>query len=315
MHPARPNFDSRNYTSAITNLQAIAAEGVCVELKKDVPLQAHPPDNHESAIERVNILSKNVRKEQDAWWCLVLDLDLHAMWPEVFVSSFGIVDKAGGDPLTSGRTIHDLLFPEGASINAVTDQDAILKADYRHCDAVASEILRIKREHPDIEIKAMAGDVTSAFRNIPFHSRSVHHFAGCIEIENALVVELACPFGWTGSPGEYEVIGEAIAFVHGSGNCSPVHLLPTNGVPGGPRVPRKDVAPSTYIFVSTILRPWPGKTALRHVTPAPKTLSGCSDTGGALSTSVSRLPILPGSTTPAQTPARALPLTVLRYRV
>ncbi|GMF33358.1 unnamed protein product [Phytophthora fragariaefolia] len=478
----------------LEKLQAIAAEGVRVELKKDVPLQAHPPDNHRSTIERVNILRKNVRKEQDAWRCLVLDLDLLAMWPEVFVSPFGIVDKAGDDPRTSGRTIHDLSFPEGASINDVTDQDGIQKTDYRHCDAVASEILRIKREHPDIEIKAMVGDVTSAFRNIPIHSRSVHHFAGRIEIENALVVELAYPFGWTGSPGEYEVIEGVISFVHGShgnrdnptfffnyhwvddhinvaadpgtncegmerslryamtailgsgavnedkftewntsqkilglkfdtiaetisipaakiakarnlvasashssglsrkmyrslmgglrhmatciwaarpflqrlrlremnlhrfrhvtvcdaikldllwwwqilhfpllngvalqyfislpepdvvvemdacdhglcaldtkanialthgfrpinfsllhasrpgkpmastlifGNCSPVHLLPTNGVPGGPRVPRKDVAPSTYIFVSTILRPWPGKTALRHPT-------------------------------------------------
>ncbi|GMF16464.1 unnamed protein product [Phytophthora fragariaefolia] len=196
--------------------QAIAAEGVLVELKKDVPLQAHPLDNHGSAIERVNILRKNVRKEQDAWRCLVLDLDLLAMWPEVFVSPFGIVDKAVGDSLTSGRTIHDLSFPEGASINDVTDQDAIPKTDYRHCDAVASDILRIKREHPDIEIKAMAGDVTSAFRNVPIHSRSVHHFAGRIEIENALVVELVCPFRWTGSPGEYEVIGGAISFVHGS---------------------------------------------------------------------------------------------------
>ncbi|GMF43476.1 unnamed protein product [Phytophthora fragariaefolia] len=53
------------------------------------------------------------------------------------------------------------------------------------------------------------------------------------------------------------------------------------------------------------------QTALRHVTPAPKTLSGCSDTGRALSTSVSQLPILPGLTTPAQTPARALLLTHL----
>ncbi|GMF38998.1 unnamed protein product [Phytophthora fragariaefolia] len=125
----------------LEKLQAIAAEGDRVELKKDVPLQAHPPDNHGSAIERVNLLRKNVRKEQDAWRCLVLDLDLLAMWPEVFVSPFGIVDQAGGDPLTSGRTIHDHSFPEGASINDVTDQDAIPKADYRHCDAVASEIL------------------------------------------------------------------------------------------------------------------------------------------------------------------------------
>ncbi|OWY96701.1 hypothetical protein PHMEG_00032968 [Phytophthora megakarya] len=127
---------------------------------------------------------------------------------------FGIVNKAGGDPLTTGRTIHDLSFPEGASINDFTDQDAIPRANYRHCDVFAAEILRCKQEYPDAEIKIMAGDVTYAFRNVSIHSRSVHRVAGRIEIENALVIELACPFGWTGSPGEYEVIGGVVAFVH-----------------------------------------------------------------------------------------------------
>jgi hypothetical protein len=140
----------------LNKLQQIAAEGVRVELTKDIPPQSHPPDNHGSATERVNILRKNDRKEQDAWRCLVLDADLISMWPEVFISPFGIVDKAGGDPLTIGRTIHDLSFPEGASINDFTDQDAIPQANYQHCDAVASEILRIKREHLDAKAKVIA---------------------------------------------------------------------------------------------------------------------------------------------------------------
>ncbi|OWZ02541.1 LOW QUALITY PROTEIN: hypothetical protein PHMEG_00025881 [Phytophthora megakarya] len=166
-------------------------------------------------MERVNILRKNVCKEQDAGRCLVLNLDILSMWPEVFISPFGNVDKAGGDPLTTGRTIHDLSFPEGASINDFTDQDAIPRANFCHCDAVAAEILRCKQEFPDAEIKIMAGDVTSAFRNVSIHSRSVHRFAGRIEIENTFVIELACPFGWTGSSGEYEVISGAVAFGHG----------------------------------------------------------------------------------------------------
>ncbi|OWY98635.1 Secreted protein [Phytophthora megakarya] len=194
----------------LDKLQLIAAEGVRVEFTQDVLPQSCPPDNHGSATERVNILRKNARKEQDARRCFVLDLDLLSMWPEVFISPFGVVDKAGGGPLTTGRTIHDLSFPEGASINDFTDQDAIPRANYRHCDAVAAEILRCKQEYPDAEIKIMAGDVTSAFRNVSIHSRSVHRFAGRIEIENALVIELACPFGWTGSPGEYELSVERL---------------------------------------------------------------------------------------------------------
>ncbi|GMF33752.1 unnamed protein product [Phytophthora fragariaefolia] len=180
----------------LDKLQAIAAEGVRVELKKDVPLQAHPPDNHGSVIERVNILRKNVRKEQDAWRCLVLDLDLLAMWPEVFVSPFGIVDKAGGDPLTSGRAIHDLSFPDDASINDVTDQDAIPKADYRPCDAVASEILRITREHPGTEIKAMVGDVTSAFRNVPIHSRSGRYHLSTVAMVTGITQRFFSNYHW-----------------------------------------------------------------------------------------------------------------------
>jgi len=172
MVPARLTQVCKDYQQ-LDKLQDIAPEGVRMELTKDMLPQSHPPDNHGFATERVNIERKNVRKEQDAWRCLVLDVDLLSMWPEVFISSFGIVDKAGGDPLTIGRTIHDLSFPEGASINDFTDQDAIPQANYQHCDAVASEILRIKREHLDAKAKVIAGDVVSAFHNISIHSRSV----------------------------------------------------------------------------------------------------------------------------------------------
>ncbi|KAE8909414.1 hypothetical protein PF001_g7393 [Phytophthora fragariae] len=62
----------------------------------------------------------------------------------------------------------------------------------------------------------MAGDVASAFRNISIHSKSVYLFAGLIEEENALVIELSAPFGWTGSPGIYEIVGGAISYIHGN---------------------------------------------------------------------------------------------------
>ncbi|KAE9186556.1 hypothetical protein PF005_g20800 [Phytophthora fragariae] len=62
----------------------------------------------------------------------------------------------------------------------------------------------------------MAGDVASAFRNISIHSNSVYLFAGHIEEDDVIVIELAAPFGWTGSPGFYEIAGGAVAYVHGS---------------------------------------------------------------------------------------------------
>ncbi|POM60418.1 LOW QUALITY PROTEIN: hypothetical protein PHPALM_30734 [Phytophthora palmivora] len=172
----------------------IAREGVKVHLKK----------------------TPNIRKEQDAWRCLVLDADRLDQWPEIIISPFGVVDKGGNDASISGRTIHDLSYPEGDSINDCTDPDSVIKPENSHCDAVATEILRAKREHPHAKVEIIAGDVASSFRNISIHSNSVYLFAGQIEEENVLVIELSAPFGWTGSPGFYEVVGGAISHVHGS---------------------------------------------------------------------------------------------------
>ncbi|RLN44743.1 hypothetical protein BBJ28_00027123, partial [Nothophytophthora sp. Chile5] len=197
-------------------LQRIVREGVEVRLKQPPPLQRQRPPNHGSARDRLNVLRKNIRKEQDAGRCLVLDRDLLEQWPEIIISPFGVVDKGHEDAASSGRTIHDLSFPEGASINDCTDQDSITKPDYVHCDAVATEILRLKRAHSASKICVMAGDVASAFRNIGIHSNSVYLFAGHIEEDDVIVIELVAPFGWTGSPGFYEIAGGAIAHVHGA---------------------------------------------------------------------------------------------------
>ncbi|RLN72392.1 hypothetical protein BBO99_00009817, partial [Phytophthora kernoviae] len=191
-------------------------EGVEVRLKKTPPLQVQRPPNHGSARDRLNVLRKNIRKEQDAGRYLVLDKSLLEQWLEIVISSFGVVEKGDENAAIAGRTIHDLSFPEGTSINDCTDQDSIIKPDYAHCDAVASEILRLKRENTGARICVMADDVASAFHNIGIHSNSVYLFAGHIEEDDFIVIELAAPFGWTESPGFYEIASGAIAHIHGS---------------------------------------------------------------------------------------------------
>ncbi|ETP13204.1 hypothetical protein F441_11556, partial [Phytophthora nicotianae CJ01A1] len=197
-------------------LQKIVQEGVEVKLKMSPPRQSVRPPNHGSARDRLNILRKNIRNKQEAWRCLVLDADLLEQWPEIIISPFGVVDKGGEDSKVSGRTIHDLSYPEGASINDFTDQDSINKPDFAHCDAVSREILRAKQQIPSAKIAVMAGDVATAFRNINIHSNSVYLVAGRIAEEGAIVIELSAPFGWTGSPGFYEIFVGAITHVHGS---------------------------------------------------------------------------------------------------
>ncbi|KAG6594274.1 Secreted protein [Phytophthora cinnamomi] len=202
----------------LEELQKIVHGGVEVRLSKTPPRQVQRPPNHRSARDRLNVLRKNIRKKQDAGRCLVLDRDLLKQWPEIIINPFGVVDKGGEDSSVTGRTIHDLSYPEGTSINDCTDQDNIIKPEYTHSDAVATEIVKPKRAHPNARVCVMAGDVASAFRNISIsiHSNSVYLFAGHIEEDDVIVIELAAPFGWTGSPVFYEIAGGTVAYVHGS---------------------------------------------------------------------------------------------------
>lgn len=89
------------------------------------PCQETLPANHSSAIERAKCLRKNIRKDEDAWRCLVLDDDLLSVWSEVIVSPFGVVDNSRGDLKTLSRTVRDLSFPDETASNDFTDQDII----------------------------------------------------------------------------------------------------------------------------------------------------------------------------------------------
>ncbi|GMF51163.1 unnamed protein product [Phytophthora fragariaefolia] len=172
----------------VEELQKIVHNGVEIRLSKAPPRQSQRPPNHGSARDRLNVLRKKICKEQDAGRCL--------------------------DVNVSGRTIDDLSYPEGTSINDCTDQGSIIKPEHTHCDAVATEILKVKRDYPGAWVRVMAGDVAASFRNISIHRNSVYLFAGHIEEDGIIVIELASPLGWT--PGFYEIAGGSIAYVHGS---------------------------------------------------------------------------------------------------
>ncbi|KAE9219735.1 hypothetical protein PF004_g13520 [Phytophthora fragariae] len=171
--PAVLNKVCKGY-ERLEELQQIVHGGVEVRLSKMPPRQVKHPPNHGSARYRLNVLR------------LVLDRDLLEQWPEIIISPFGVVDKGGEDASVTGRTIHDLSYAEGTSINDL-----------------ATEILKSKRAHPNARVCVMAGDVASAFRNISIHSNSVYLFAGHIKEDDVIVIELAAPFGLTGSPGFY----------------------------------------------------------------------------------------------------------------
>jgi hypothetical protein len=192
----------------LDRLIQIAEEGVRVETK---PLrrQSKRPKNHVSASKRLPVLLKNIAAEQRAGRVLVLDSDILELWPEIQISPFGVVDKPHCDPNTTGRTIHDLSFPDGFSVNDVTQPSSIPRPTYESRTRVTQEILSLSRRFPGLEIHAAASDINAAFRHVPVNSNSIYLFGGLIEELGILVIDLDATFGWTLSPGCYEIFGGA----------------------------------------------------------------------------------------------------------
>lgn len=219
----------------------IASSGVRAPLLHSPPPQYSYPANHKSGTDRYPVLVKNIRKKQDRWRCFVLDLDILAIWPEVRISPFGVVDKGDADPLVDGRAIHDLSFPEGASINDATDTTSLCQSMFEPCDAIAREVLSQQDLNPDVTVLLQAGDVASAFRNVCIHSNSTYLFGGRLESDNALVIDTSAAFGWSGSPASYGIVSGAIAYLHGQSVTTYLH--------GQSVTVARDAGPFNYVWV------------------------------------------------------------------
>ncbi|OWZ05732.1 LOW QUALITY PROTEIN: hypothetical protein PHMEG_00022118 [Phytophthora megakarya] len=62
----------------------IASESVRVSLISAFPTQIRFSNKHPSSSTRVNVLRKNIRKEQDSLRCIVVDADSIKIWLEIF---------------------------------------------------------------------------------------------------------------------------------------------------------------------------------------------------------------------------------------
>lgn len=91
----------------------------------------------------------------------------------MYPSPFGIVDKGDDDPNISGRTIHDLSFPEGSSINDHTDRATAPIAEYEHCDAIAKEILHQTSRFPGHDIRISLGEVAAHSEILAFTANAL----------------------------------------------------------------------------------------------------------------------------------------------
>ncbi|OWZ10571.1 LOW QUALITY PROTEIN: hypothetical protein PHMEG_00016564 [Phytophthora megakarya] len=172
-------------------LVIIAKFGARAPLVRQLARQHPYPKHHKSTDDRYPVLVKNTRKEQDNWRCL----------------------RIRSPP---GRVIHDLSFPDGLSVNDLTDTASICTPEFQHCDAIATEILQPQEQYPDAEILLQAGDVNAAFWNVCTHSTSAYLFGGRLIRDNALIIDTAAAFGWPGSPTNHGGVGGATAYSHGN---------------------------------------------------------------------------------------------------
>jgi hypothetical protein len=205
-------------------LLAAATRGIDHQFLPQKTVQDGPRSNHKSAEVMHNALIRSIREGQDNGTYLVVDLDVALNWPEVTFSPFGCVEKADANPATEARVIHDLSYPVGASTNSCSSQSDLPPLIYEHVGALARRIEALRANHPSSVIMIMKGDVKGAFRHLHVRPSVSARFAGHILSHNAAVIDLALPFGWTGSPAHYGVFGSGIS--HLVRRESPHSILP-----------------------------------------------------------------------------------------
>ncbi|ETP33162.1 hypothetical protein F442_18261 [Phytophthora nicotianae P10297] len=174
--------------------------------------QREPVRNHKSVSLYKNALLRSIRDDQSKGTYLVVSRAAASRW-KLHYSPFGCVEKVDADPAIEARSVHDLSYPLGESTNSWSDQESIPELVYQLVDVNARRIIRLRAANSQTAIKLMKGDVNSAFRILHVHETVSLFFAGSIPEQDIVVIDLAVPFGWTGSPAHYGFFGRAISLL------------------------------------------------------------------------------------------------------
>ncbi|OWZ07944.1 hypothetical protein PHMEG_00019592 [Phytophthora megakarya] len=170
-----------------------------------------PTRNHASAREYNRALARSIGDGQAQGTYLVLDLPVALRWSALRFSPFGCVPKKDVNPKEAARLIHDLSYPKNASINNCSTQSELPVLNYDSVRLIARRIEELVVRYPRLKVKILKGDVKTAFRLIAVAASLAAHFAG--STRDLAVIDLALPFGWTGSPPFYGAFGDGISFL------------------------------------------------------------------------------------------------------
>ncbi|OWY94644.1 LOW QUALITY PROTEIN: hypothetical protein PHMEG_00035571, partial [Phytophthora megakarya] len=125
------------------------------------------------------------------------------------MASNGLISTSARlESLAALRVINDYSYPPDASVNDFTDRSTFPEISYNPPRDIARRIFELRTRFPDHVIFMMLGDVSGAFRHIPVAADHVHMFG--FRFDGYIVIDLACGFGWCGSPAFYAVAGSLI---------------------------------------------------------------------------------------------------------
>ncbi|GMF22438.1 unnamed protein product [Phytophthora lilii] len=194
----------------------IAQVGIDVEWRPG-PKPCRPLDkNHGPCLRYLRAVTRSIREGQDLGQYMVVDIDILDRWPEIVCSPLGAVEKKGVDPSDEVRVIHDLSFPKNTSVNAAFVAESVPKVQYASVVGIAQHIEYLATHGYAGCIRILKGDVKSAFRHLRTRANQVFRMAACVKELGVVIIDMAAPFGWAGSPPCYALFARAISWHMGT---------------------------------------------------------------------------------------------------
>ncbi|KAE9172677.1 hypothetical protein PF004_g27204 [Phytophthora fragariae] len=189
----------------------VATGGVHHQFSSPRDPDDEPARNHTSARSYDKALVRSLAEGQASGTYLVINLPAALSWSELRFSPFGCVPKKNTDPQEEARLIHDMSYPGEMSTNASSTPTDLPDLAFESVRRIAQRIEDLTRRYPLRPVKMLKGDVKTAFRLIPVAPSLAAHFAG--SCGDLAIIDMALPFGWTGSPAHYGAFGGAISFL------------------------------------------------------------------------------------------------------
>ncbi|KAE8893939.1 hypothetical protein PF003_g22166 [Phytophthora fragariae] len=189
----------------------VATGGVHHQFSSPRDPDDEPARTHTSARSYDKALVRSLAEGQASGTYLVINLPAALSWSELRFSPFGCVPKKNTDLQEEARLIHDLSYPGEMSTNASSTPTDLPDLAFESVRRIAQRIEDLTRRYPLRPVKMLKGDVKTAFRLIPVAPSLAAHFAG--SCGDLAIIDMALPFGWTGSPAHYGAFGGAISFL------------------------------------------------------------------------------------------------------